>query len=241
MPFEPSVISKDEARKLFQDQPYKLELIDEIAGRGGRPLPAGRVHRPLPRRPHVEKTGEVPAFKLMSVAGAYWRGSEKNPMLQRIYGALFDTKEELDEYLQRLEEADRRDHRKLGRELQLFMSSELVGAGLPMLLPKGATVRRLLEEYILGEERELGYQHVTSPVLGKVDLYKRSGHWEHYQDSMFPPMQLEHEEMVLRPMNCPHHILVYENDAAQLPRPAGAASRSLGRCTATRSRAWSAG
>lgn len=210
VPFEPSAISKEEARKRFHDQPFKLELIDEIADAEVGLYQQGDFID-LCQGPHVSKTGEVPAFKLMSVAGAYWRGSEKRPMLQRIYGALFDTKEELDEYLHRLEEADRRDHRKLGRELQLFMSSELVGSGLPMLLPKGATIRRLLEQYILEKERAAGYQHVVTPVLGKVDLYKRSGHWDHYQDSMYPAMQLEHEEMVLRPMNCPHHILIYEN------------------------------
>jgi threonyl-tRNA synthetase len=210
VPFQPSQVTKDEAAKLFKDQPYKLELIRDIPDAKVGLYRQGQFVD-LCQGPHVERTGEVPAFKLMSVAGAYWRGSEKNPMLQRIYGALFDTKEELDEYLQRLDEADRRDHRKLGRELQLFMSSELVGSGLPTLLPKGATIRRLLEEYILKQERQAGYQHVTSPVLGKVDLYKRSGHWDHYRETMFPPMQLEHEEMVLRPMNCPHHILVYEN------------------------------
>jgi threonyl-tRNA synthetase len=210
VPFEPSQVTKDEAAKLFKDQPYKLELIRDIPDAKVGLYKQGEFVD-LCQGPHVDRTSEVPAFKLMSVAGAYWRGSEKNPMLQRIYGALFDTKEELEEYLQRLDEADRRDHRKLGRELQLFMSSELVGSGLPTLLPKGATIRRLLEEYILKQERQAGYQHVTSPVLGKVDLYKRSGHWDHYRETMFPPMQLEHEEMVLRPMNCPHHILVYEN------------------------------
>jgi threonyl-tRNA synthetase len=210
VPFEPSQVTKDEAAKLFEDQPYKLELIRDIPDAKVGLYKQGEFVD-LCQGPHVDRTGEVPAFKLMSVAGAYWRGSEKNPMLQRIYGALFDTKEELEEYLQRLDEADRRDHRKLGRELQLFMSSELVGSGLPILLPKGATLRRLLETYILEQERRAGYQHVTSPVLGKVDLYKRSGHWDHYRETMFPPMQLEHEEMVLRPMNCPHHILVYEN------------------------------
>ncbi len=210
VPFEPSKVSKDEAAQLFKDQPYKLELIRDIPDAEVGLYRQGEFVD-LCQGPHVERTGDVPAFKLMSVAGAYWRGSEKNPMLQRIYGALFDTKEELDEYLQRLDEADRRDHRKLGRELQLFMSSELVGSGLPTLLPKGATIRRLLEEYILEQERRAGYQHVISPVLGKVDLYKRSGHWDHYRETMYPPMQLEHEEMVLRPMNCPHHILVYEN------------------------------
>lgn len=210
VPFEPSAISKEEARKRFADQPYKLELIDEIEDAEVGLYQQGDFID-LCQGPHVSRTGEVPAFKLMSVAGAYWRGSEKRPMLQRIYGALFDTKEELDNYLQRLEEFERRDHRKLGRELHLFMSSELVGSGLPILLPKGATIRRLLETYILGLEREAGYQHVKSPDLGKVDLYKRSGHWDHYKDNMYPPMPLEHEELVLRPMNCPHHILVYEN------------------------------
>jgi threonyl-tRNA synthetase len=208
--FEPSSITKDEARKMFADQPYKLELIAEIPDEEVGLYKHGEFVD-LCQGPHVDKTGQVPAFKLMNVAGAYWRGSEKNPMLQRIYGALFETKEELDEYLQRLDEADRRDHRKLGRDLKLFMSHELVGAGLPTLLPNGATIRRLLEEYILRREREMGYKHVTSPDLGKVDLYIRSGHWAHYRDTMFPPMPLEHEEMVLRPMNCPHHILVYEN------------------------------
>jgi threonyl-tRNA synthetase len=210
VPFQPSAISKDEARKRFHDQPYKLELIDEIQDAEVGLYQQGEFID-LCQGPHVSKTGEVPAFKLMSVAGAYWRGSEKRPMLQRIYGALFDTKEELDDYLQRLEEFERRDHRKLGRELHLFMSSELVGSGLPILLPKGATIRRLLESYILGLEREAGYTHVKSPDLGKVDLYKRSGHWDHYKDNMYPPMALEHEELVLRPMNCPHHILVYEH------------------------------
>lgn len=210
VPFVLSKISKAEARKIFKDQPFKLELLEELEGEEVG-LCQHADFLDLCRGGHVETTGEVPAFKLMSVAGAYWRGSEKRPMLQRIYGALFETKEELDDYLKRLEEFERRDHRKLGRELGLFMSSELVGSGLPILLPKGATIRRLLETYILGLERELGYQHVKSPDLGKVDLYKRSGHWDHYQESMYPPMPLEHEELVLRPMNCPHHILVYEN------------------------------
>jgi threonyl-tRNA synthetase len=209
VPFEYSSISKDAAREMFKDQPFKLELIDEIPDEEVGLYKHGEF-ADLCQGPHVDSTGQVGAFKLMSVAGAYWRGSEKNPMLQRIYGALFDSKEELEDYLNRLEEAEKRDHRKLGRELNLFTSSELVGAGLPSLLPKGATVRRLLEEYILSEERRAGYQHVYTPVLGKVDLYKRSGHWDHYQDAMFPTMDLETEQMVLRPMNCPHHILLYE-------------------------------
>ena len=163
------------------------------------------------RGPHVPSTGRVKAFKVMSLSGAYWLGDEKNQQLQRIYGTAFFSKKDLDDYLARLEDAKRRDHRRLGKELELFTVSEEVGAGLPLWLPKGATIRRLLEDYILGLERELGYEHVYTPDLAKVDLYKRSGHWAHYHEDMFPPMDLETEEMVLRPMNCPHHILVYES------------------------------
>lgn len=163
------------------------------------------------RGPHVPSTGRVKAFKVMSLSGAYWLGDEKNPQLQRIYGTAFFSRKDLDEYLERLEDARRRDHRRLGKELGLFTVSEEVGAGLPLWLPKGATIRRILEDYILGLERELGYEHVYTPSLAKVDLYKRSGHWEHYHEDMFPPMDLETEQMVLRPMNCPHHILVYES------------------------------
>jgi threonyl-tRNA synthetase len=163
------------------------------------------------RGPHVPSTGRVKAFKVMSLSGAYWLGNEKNPQLQRIYGTAFFSKKDLDEYLERIEDAKRCDHRRLGKELELFTVSEDVGAGLPLWLPKGATIRRLLEEYILGVERELGYEHVYTPSLAKVDLYVRSGHWAHYHEDMFPPMDLETEQMVLRPMNCPHHILVYES------------------------------
>ncbi len=162
------------------------------------------------RGPHVPSTGRVKAFKVMSLSGAYWLGDEKNQQLQRIYGTAFFSKKDLDDYLERIEDAKRRDHRRLGKELELFTVSEEVGAGLPLWLPKGATIRRLLEDYILGLERELGYEHVYTPDLAKVDLYKRSGHWAHYHEDMFPPMDLETEQMVLRPMNCPHHILVYE-------------------------------
>ena len=163
------------------------------------------------RGPHVPSTGRVKAFKVMSLSGAYWLGDEKNPQLQRIYGTAFFSKKDLDEYLERLEAAKNRDHRKLGKELELFTVSEDVGAGLPLWLPKGATIRRLLEEYILEREREAGYEHVYTPSLAKVDLYVRSGHWAHYHEDMFPPMDLETEQMVLRPMNCPHHILIYES------------------------------
>ena len=210
VPFEHSEMSKSEALEHFASQPFKVELIEGIEDENVSLYKQG-AFLDLCEGPHVERTGEVPPFKLTSVAGAYWRGDEKRPMLQRIYGALFESQEELDDYLYRLEEAQRRDHRKLGRELELFTGHELVGQGLPLWLPKGSTVRRLLEEYILEQERNIGYEHVYTPVLGKVDLYKTSGHWEHYRDTMFPPMQLEHEEMVLRPMNCPHHILVYSS------------------------------
>ncbi len=163
------------------------------------------------RGPHVPSTGRVRAVKTMSISGAYWLGNEKNPQLQRIYGTAFFSKKDLDDYLALLEDAKRRDHRRLGKELELFTVSEEVGAGLPLWLPKGATIRRLLEDYILDLERRDGYEHVYTPDLAKVDLYIRSGHWAHYQDSMFPPMELENERMVLRPMNCPHHILIYES------------------------------
>jgi threonyl-tRNA synthetase len=163
------------------------------------------------RGPHVPSTGRVKAVRVMSISGAYWLGNEKNPQLQRIYGTAFFSKKDLDDYLALIEDAKRRDHRRLGKELELFTVSEDVGAGLPLWLPKGATIRRLLEEYILELERRSGYEHVHTPDLAKVDLYVRSGHWAHYQESMFPPMQLENERMVLRPMNCPHHILIYES------------------------------
>ena len=163
------------------------------------------------RGPHVPSTGRVKAFKVMSLSGAYWLGDEKNPQLQRIYGTAFFSKKDLDEYLERIEDAKRRDHRRLGKELELFTVSEEVGSGLPLWLPKGATIRRLLEEYILGLEREAGYEHVYTPSLAKVDLYIRSGHWAHYHEDMFPPMDMKTEQLVLRPMNCPHHILIYES------------------------------
>ncbi len=206
--FEHSEISKEEARKMFADQAYKLELIDGIED-DKVSLYTHNKFVDLCEGPHVERTGKVGAFKLTNIAGAYWRGDENNTMLQRIYGALFETQEELDAHLERVEDARRRDHRRLGRELELFTTHEDIGAGLPLWLPKGATVRRKLEEFITGLEREAGYQHVYSPHLGKRELYERSGHWDHFKDDMFPPMELEHEQMVLRPMNCPHHILIY--------------------------------
>ena len=208
--FERSEISKEEARKMFADQTYKLELIDGIED-DKVSLYTHNKFVDLCEGPHVERTGKIGSFKLTNIAGAYWRGDENNTMLQRIYGVLFETQEELDAHLERVEDARRRDHRRLGRELELFTTHEDIGAGLPLWLPKGATVRRELEQFITGLEREAGYQHVYSPHLAKRELYERSGHWDHFKDDMFPPMQLEHEELVLRPMNCPHHILIYDS------------------------------
>ncbi len=211
LPYERKYTKKEEGLKLYAGQPMKIELIAERAGDVFSEYTLGPGFIDFCRGPHVPSTKKIKAFRLLSVAGAYWKGSEKNQQLQRIYGTAFFTQKDLDDYLNRLEEARKRDHRKLGRELELFTVNETVGAGLPLWLPKGATIRRILEEYILEKEREQGYQHVYTPDLAKVDLYKRSGHWEHYHEDMFPPMELEHEEMVLRPMNCPHHILIFES------------------------------
>ena len=167
----------------------------------------------LCRGPHVPSTGKLKAFKITGVAGAYWRGDEKNEMLQRIYGTSWPTKPALKEYLRLVEEAKKRDHRKLGQELGLFMISDAIGTGLPIWLPKGALLRSILERYIVDIERSLGYQHVNTPQLARVDLYKRSGHWDHFKDNMYPPMEFENkEELVLRPMNCPHHIIIYKHE-----------------------------
>ena len=167
----------------------------------------------LCRGPHVPSTGKLKAFKITGVAGAYWRGDEKNEMLQRIYGTSWPTKQALKEYLRLVEEAKKRDHRKLGQELGLFMISDAIGPGLPIWLPKGALLRSILERYIVDIERSLGYQHVNTPQLARVDLYKRSGHWDHFKDNMYPPMTFENkEELVLRPMNCPHHIIIYKHE-----------------------------
>lgn len=167
----------------------------------------------LCRGPHVPSTGKLKAFKITGVAGAYWRGDEKNEMLQRIYGTSWPTKPALKEYLRLVEEAKKRDHRKLGQELGLFMISDAIGPGLPIWLPKGALLRSILERYIVDIERSLGYQHVNTPQLARVDLYKRSGHWDHFKDNMYPPIEFENkEELVLRPMNCPHHIIIYKHE-----------------------------
>ena len=207
-------LPRDEALKLMEEkgEPYKVELIND--------LPEGEVISfykqgdfvDLCNGPHIPSTGSVKAIKLLSVAGAYWRGSEKNKMLQRIYGVSFPKASMLEEHLALLEEAKQRDHRKIGKDLELFFTDPLVGAGLPMYLPKGATIRRLLERYIQDKELKLGYWHVYTPDLANVSLYKTSGHWEHYKDDMFPMMKMENEELVLRPMNCPHHMLVYRHN-----------------------------
>ena len=212
-PFTQSRWKRAKALKYFRehDQPYKVEIIENLPDAEVGIYEQGPF-LDLCRGPHVESTGQIGPVKLMRVAGAYWRGDEKRPMLQRIYGTAWFTQQDLDEYLERLEEAKKRDHRKLGKDLDLFMISEDVGAGLPLWLPRGATVRRLLEEYILDLERRQGYLHVYTPNLAKLDLYKTSGHWEHYHESMYPPMEMESgEELVLRPMNCPHHIQIYRH------------------------------
>ena len=211
LPYERVYTRKEEGLRKYADAWMKCELIQERAGEVFSEYTLGPHFIDFCRGPHLPDTSRIKAFKLLSIAGAYWKGSEHNKQLQRIYGTAFFTQKELQDYLNRLEEARKRDHRKLGKELELFTVNENVGAGLPLWLPKGATVRRLLEEYILERERQTGYQHVYTPDLAKVELYKRSGHWEHYKDDMFPLMDLETEQMVLRPMNCPHHILVFES------------------------------
>jgi threonyl-tRNA synthetase len=209
--FERKLTPKPVGLEKYRDDWMKRELIEERAGDIFSEYTLGPDFIDFCRGPHVPSTEKLKVFKLLSIAGAYWKGNEKNPQLQRIYGTAFFTKKELDDYLNRLEEAKKRDHRRIGKDLELFAVNELVGAGLPLWLPKGAAVRRVLEDYIVDKERKAGYQHVYTPDLAKIELYQRSGHWEHYHENMFPPMQLETEQMVLRPMNCPHHILIYKS------------------------------
>ena len=209
---ERKVVSRNEAKDFFKDDPYKQELIDAIPEDENVTLYTQGEFTDLCRGVHVPSTSKIKEFKLLSTAGAYWRGDSNNKMLQRIYGTAFFDKKELKAHLKMLEERKERDHRKISKELDLFMNSQLVGAGLPLWLPNGATIRREIERYIVDKEVSLGYDHVYTPVLANVDLYKTSGHWDHYQDDMFPPMKLdETEEMVLRPMNCPHHMMIYKN------------------------------
>jgi threonyl-tRNA synthetase len=206
-------VSREEAIAIFTElgDPYKLELIRDLPEDSEISIYDQGEFFDLCRGPHVPSTGKIKVFKLLSVAGAYWRGDSKNVMLQRIYGTAFVKKAQLDEHLHFLEEAKKRDHRKLGKELNIFTFNQLVGQGLPIWLPKGATLRRTLERYIVDIEERLGYQHVYTPVLGNVELYKTSGHWEHYQEDMFPVMEMDNEALVLRPMNCPHHMTVYKS------------------------------
>ncbi|MCP1306593.1 threonine--tRNA ligase [Paenibacillus tyrfis] len=214
LPIRRRVVSREEALGIFGEleDPLKLELIRDLPEDSVITIYDQGEFFDLCRGPHLPSTGRIKAFKLLSVAGAYWRGDSKNKMLQRIYGTAFPKKSELDEHLHLLEEAKKRDHRKLGKELKMFTFSSEVGQGLPIWLPHGAKVRRTLERYIVDLEERLGYQHVYTPVLANVELYKTSGHWEHYQEDMFPKMELDNEELVLRPMNCPHHMMVYKSD-----------------------------
>ena len=206
-------ISKKEALEKFKDDPYKIDLISRMDENDTViSCYTQGDFTDLCRGPHVESVKELKYFKLLKVSGAYWKGDAKNKMLQRIYGICFDSAEDLEEHLKELEEAKERDHRKIGKDLGIYMMSDLVGRGLPMYLPKGFTMWNLLENYIRDKELARGYLHVQTPPLGNVELYKTSGHWDHYQDSMFPKMEVEGEEFVLRPMNCPHHMVIYGNE-----------------------------
>ena len=211
-PFVRNELPRSDALQEFADQPYKIEIIQDL------PEDAvistfGQAHFiDLCRGPHVPSAGKIGPMKLLSVAAAYWRGDEHRPQLQRLYGTAWPSQAELDDYLWRLEEARKRDHRRLGRDLDLFMVSDQVGGGLVIWLPNGATIRRELENYIVNAEIRDGYQHVYSPHIAKIELYKTSGHWQHYRDSMYAPIKIDDEEYILRPMNCPHHIMAYKHD-----------------------------
>ncbi len=211
---ERRVVSRDEAIGIYEKlgDYLKLELIRDLPEDSVITIYDQGEFFDLCRGPHLPSTGKIKAFKLLSIAGAYWRGDSKNKMLQRIYGTAFPKKSQLDEHLHLLEEAKKRDHRKLGKELKMFGFSREVGQGLPLWLPNGSKLRRVMERYIVDMEERLGYDHVYTPVLANVELYKISGHWGHYQEDMFPMMTMDNEELVLRPMNCPHHMMVYKSD-----------------------------
>ena len=204
-------LSRKEALEMFKNDEYKIDLISNMDDSTVISCYSQGDFTDLCRGPHVESVKDIKFFKLIKYSGAYWKNDAKNKMLQRIYGVAFYNQEDLDAYLQELEEAKQRDHRKIGKEQELFMSHVLVGAGMPMWLPNGAIIRKQLENYIYEKEQKLGYEHVYTPCVGTVDLYKTSGHWDHYKDNMFPMMKVDNEEFVLRPMNCPHHMLIYKN------------------------------
>ena len=204
-------ISKQEALEMFKDDPYKIDLIKNMPEDEVISCYSQGDFTDLCRGPHVDNVKMLKNFKLLKFSGAYYKGDSKNKVLQRIYGVCFDTPEALEQHLSELEDAKARDHRKLGKDLGIFMFSDLVGKGLPMWLPNGFIVRRALVDYIMDKEISLGYQHVMTPSLGNVELYKTSGHWDHYKDDMFPKMELDDEAYVLRPMNCPHHMMMFKN------------------------------
>ncbi|PJZ00284.1 threonine--tRNA ligase [Bacillus vallismortis] len=214
LPIVRKEVSREEAKARFAEigDDLKLELLDAIPEGETVSIYEQGEFFDLCRGVHVPSTGKIKEFKLLSLAGAYWRGDSNNQMLQRVYGTAFFKKADLEEHLRMLEEAKERDHRKLGKELKLFANSQKVGQGLPLWLPKGATIRRVIERYIVDKEISLGYEHVYTPVLGSKELYETSGHWEHYQEGMFPPMEMDNETLVLRPMNCPHHMMIYKQD-----------------------------
>ena len=206
-------LTKEEALEMFKDDPYKIDLISRMdENETTISCYTQGDFTDLCRGPHVETVKELKHFKLLKVSGAYWKGDANNKMLQRIYGVAFYDEESLNAHLKELEEAKERDHRKIGKDLDIFMNHDLVGKGMPLWLPNGAIVRKQLENYIYKKEQELGYLHVYTPCVGTVDLYKTSGHWDHYKENMFPSMKVDDEEFVLRPMNCPHHMLIYGNE-----------------------------
>ena len=214
LPIERFTLPREEAIKLMKekDEPYKVELIEDLSEGEEISFYKQGEFVDLCAGPHLMSTGKVKAVKILNNSGAYWRGSEKNKMLQRVYAISFPKASQVDEYMSILEDRAARDHRKIGKDLKLFMTHPLVGAGLPMYLPDGATIRRVLERYIQDKELALGYWHVYTPSLATVNLYKTSGHWDHYKDDMFPMMKMDNEELVLRPMNCPHHMLIYKSE-----------------------------
>ncbi|MCY7761467.1 threonine--tRNA ligase [Bacillus spizizenii] len=214
LPIVRKEVGREEAKARFAEigDDLKLELLDAIPEGETVSIYEQGEFFDLCRGVHVPSTGKIKEFKLLSLAGAYWRGDSNNQMLQRVYGTAFFKKADLEEHLRMLEEAKERDHRKLGKELKLFANSQKVGQGLPLWLPKGATIRRVIERYIVDKEISLGYEHVYTPVLGSKELYETSGHWDHYQEGMFPPMEMDNETLVLRPMNCPHHMMIYKQD-----------------------------